>query len=155
LFSHYPMLNMRKIFLFLLLFIQMQTLQAQVTATEWFFKGKSLGDAQRFDEAIQCFDMAIKLSPDFAGAYNNRGTAKSFLGRHEEAVTDFLKSSELGVPLTCVNFYNLGRSLEELGRCSEAIEAYFKCKEQIGLKISDFDIDINEAINRVKGLCRA
>jgi tetratricopeptide (TPR) repeat protein len=133
----------------------LSTLSAQSTASEWFFKGKDYRDAGNFEEALRCFDQAIRLSPEFAGAYNNRGTVKAGMDRHEEAVKDLLKSAELGVPLTSVNYYNLGFSLEQLGRCSEAIDAYTKCKEQIGVKIESFNVDINAAIKRVIEMCRA
>jgi tetratricopeptide (TPR) repeat protein len=135
-------------------FSALSPLAAQTTASDWFFKGKEYRDAGDFDNALLCFDRAIVLSPEFAGAYNNRGTVKAGLNQHAEAVKDLQKSADLGVPLTSVNYYNLGYSLEQLGRCSEAIDAYMKCKEQIGVKIESFNIDINEAIKRVMELCK-
>ena len=35
------------------------------------------------------YDRAITLNPILADAYNNRGTAKRNLGRHEEALVDY------------------------------------------------------------------
>ena len=32
--------------------------------------------------------MAIRLKPDDAKAYSNRGAAKNLLGKHQEALTD-------------------------------------------------------------------
>jgi tetratricopeptide (TPR) repeat protein len=135
--------------------LTISSITAQTTASDWFFKGKDYRDAGNFEEALRCFDQAIHLSPEFAGAYNNRGTVKAGMNMHEEAVKDLLKSADLGVPLTSVNYYNLGFSLEQLGRCSEAIDAYTKCKEQIGVKIESFNVDINSAIKRVLLMCRA
>jgi len=47
------------------------------------------------DEAIKDFDSAIKLKPDFAHAYHQRGLAKQALGRQKEADTDFAKAKEI------------------------------------------------------------
>ena len=34
------------------------------------------------------YDQAIRLDPDNAAAYSNRGNAKAQLGRHEDAIAD-------------------------------------------------------------------
>ena len=41
------------------------------------------------DLAIKDYSELIRLNPDGAGAYFNRGIAKSDLERHEEALVDF------------------------------------------------------------------
>ena len=38
---------------------------------------------------MSAYDEAIRLKPDFAEAYNNRGNAKTDLGQYEAAVADF------------------------------------------------------------------
>ena len=45
----------------------------------------------RHEEAIADFDQTVRLKPDFAEAYGNRGTAKSQLGRYVDAITDYDK----------------------------------------------------------------
>ena len=37
----------------------------------------------RYEAATADHDEAIRLQPDFSGAYNNRGNAKHALGQHE------------------------------------------------------------------------
>ena len=44
---------------------------------------------ERHNAAITDFDEVIRLNPDYAEAYYNRGTAKYTLGRSEEAKSDF------------------------------------------------------------------
>ena len=38
-----------------------------------YYKGICLDDLQRYEEAIQMFDIAIKLNPQFSEAYYNKG----------------------------------------------------------------------------------
>ena len=45
--------------------------------------------------AIAHYDRAIKLNPDYVDAYYNRGVAKSALGDHNGAETDFKRAIEL------------------------------------------------------------
>ena len=47
-----------------------------------------MGQSQR---AIEEYDKAIRLNPEHAGAYFNRGIAYRELGRKTEAVADFEK----------------------------------------------------------------
>ena len=46
-------------------------------------------------EAIKDFSKAIKLNPNYALAYNNRGIAKDNLGLYEEAIKDYDKAIKL------------------------------------------------------------
>jgi len=52
----------------------------------WFEKGNSLYKAERYEEAIRCFEQVLKLDPRNASAWNNKGLSLSKLGRHEEAI---------------------------------------------------------------------
>jgi len=46
-------------------------------------------------EAIKCFDEAIKINPNFAGAWHNKGLALRNLGKNEEAVKCFDKAKNI------------------------------------------------------------
>ena len=48
---------------------------------------------RNYDEAIECYQKAIELNPDFAGAYNNMGLAYQYLGKQDEANICFQKTS--------------------------------------------------------------
>jgi len=77
------------------------------TAEEWNEKGISfgtagedeiyfLGKAGECEKAIECFDKAIELDPNYAEAYNNRGLVYyRCLNQYERAIEDFNKSIEL------------------------------------------------------------
>jgi tetratricopeptide (TPR) repeat protein len=45
-----------------------------------------MGDNAR---AIEDYDRAIKLAPDYASAYQNRGAAHEALGNREAAIRDY------------------------------------------------------------------
>ena len=50
---------------------------------------------QQYKAAIADYDEAIRLKPDLAEAYNNRGLAKKELGLTDEARKDFETALEL------------------------------------------------------------
>ena len=49
----------------------------------------------RYDDALGDFAEAIRLKPDLAEAYGNRGNAKNALGLKDEAWKDFETTLEL------------------------------------------------------------
>ncbi|MEI0492348.1 tetratricopeptide repeat protein [Brachyspira intermedia] len=79
-------------------------------------------------EAIEDFDMLIKLNPYDSEAYNNRGNAKSNLGYNKDAIKDFDKSIELN-PYDSKVYYNRGNAKNNLGLYEEAIKDFNKAIE--------------------------
>ncbi|MCX8207951.1 MAG: tetratricopeptide repeat protein [Methanothrix sp.] len=51
-----------------LLFVLVSAAQCQNTAEEWFNKGLALADQGKYDEAIKCYDEAIRLDITHAQA---------------------------------------------------------------------------------------
>jgi tetratricopeptide (TPR) repeat protein len=45
--------------------------------------------AANYQEAIKLCDKAIKIKPDYANAYNNRGNAYAALGDHKNAIDSY------------------------------------------------------------------
>ena len=52
-------------------------------------QGLSYYKAGQYADAIAAFDRLIKLTPDYAGAYFNKGNALVGMGRYEEAVAAY------------------------------------------------------------------
>jgi protein O-GlcNAc transferase len=58
-------------------------------------RGTLLQSERRFVEALQCFDAALALAPDYPGILRNRGNALMDLRRHEDAVHCFARLVEV------------------------------------------------------------
>ena len=50
---------------------------------------------KRYSEAIPYYDKVIELNPNDAGAYNDRGEAKTYTNHFYSAIDDFSKSAEI------------------------------------------------------------
>ncbi|MHC4503110.1 MAG: tetratricopeptide repeat protein [Planctomycetota bacterium] len=53
---------------------------------EWINKGASLHNLGRYEEAIRCFDEALSLDPECAGAWSNKASALLAMRRFGEAL---------------------------------------------------------------------
>ena len=93
----------------------------------WFSVGflSQENDTLDMEAAIDAYDKAIQLKPDFAEAYNNRGNAKSSLGRHDEAIVDHDKAIQFK-PDFAKAYDNRGNAKSSLGRHDEAIADHDK-----------------------------
>jgi tetratricopeptide (TPR) repeat protein len=68
-----------------------------LTAKEYYQLGYDAGGRDDYATAISFFDRAIEIDRTMKLAYDNRGWAKTMLGRHREALTDLNQSLELGM----------------------------------------------------------
>ena len=82
------------------------------------------------EDAIAAYDQAIRLKPDYAEAYSNRGNEKNALGRHEDAIADCNQAVRLK-PDLAEAYNNRGNAKGDLGRHEDAIADY---KQAIRLK---------------------
>ncbi len=78
-----------------------------------------------YKDAISNLNKALKLKPDFAEAYNNRGVAKGKMGKYEEAIDDFTKAIEKK-PDYAEAYNNRGNDKGNMGKYEEAIADYDK-----------------------------
>ena len=74
-------------------------------------------------DAIEDFDTAINLAPDFADAYINRGYGRQELGDFEGAIEDYDTAIRLGKDYAYV-YFNRGVAKAELGDKKGAIKDY-------------------------------
>ena len=61
----------------------------------WYNKGIALLRLERYEEAIACFDEAIRLDPEYLLALYAKGNLLRKLGRDEEAEQCLAKAREL------------------------------------------------------------
>jgi len=92
-------------------------------AVEWFKKGDALDDRGRYKEAIECYDRALEIDPQFNKTWNNKGIALDDLGRYEEAIECYDRALEID-PQYKWAWNNKGLALDHLVSYEEAIKYY-------------------------------
>jgi tetratricopeptide (TPR) repeat protein len=96
---------------------------SQKTAQQWMDEGQSHYRAMHYNEALSAYDQAIRLDPNFAGGYYNKGLALKALMRYEEALAAFDQAIRLA-PNVPQAYHDKGTVLDTLGRPAEARQAY-------------------------------
>ena len=77
---------------------QFQQASQGLTAVDWFYQANALWDGEKLTDpkkAIEYLNNAIKLQPDYAGAYGSRGIAYAKLGQHQQAIADYNEAIHL------------------------------------------------------------
>ena len=80
-------------------------------------------DEPDFDGAINAYNAVLRLNPNYANAYNNRGVSKDKIGRPDEAIADYDAALQLN-PNYAEVYNNRGVSKDKIGRPDEAIADY-------------------------------
>jgi len=101
------------------------TLTGLTTEKECIGYGLALCDKGRYDGAVEAFDKAIKLNPNSATAWNNKGIALKSQNKYDEAIVAHDKATELN-PQLADAWYNKGMALYDQNKYDEAIIAYDK-----------------------------
>ncbi|MCJ7496854.1 MAG: tetratricopeptide repeat protein [candidate division Zixibacteria bacterium] len=105
----------------------------------------SLGNVEfskaTYSKALELYEKAIELKPDFAEAWSNKGAALIKLNRHAEALQAFEKAIELK-PDDAEAWSNKGVALDNLNRHEKALKAHEKAIE---LKPDDANAWFNRA----------
>ncbi|MEP0404687.1 MAG: tetratricopeptide repeat protein, partial [Lentilitoribacter sp.] len=87
--------------------------------------GNALEDQSKLEEAIEAYNKALAIKPDYPEAYNNKGIALEDQGKLEEAIEAYNKALAIK-PDNADAYYNMGNTLKDQGKLGEAIEAYNK-----------------------------
>jgi tetratricopeptide (TPR) repeat protein len=93
-------------------------------------KGNGYYYKNEHNKAIQCYDKAIEIDPNYADAWYNKGVTLYRLGKHnDEAIQCYDKAIEID-PNYADAWYNKGVTLYRLGKHNdEAIQCYDKAIE--------------------------
>lgn len=75
------------------------------------------------EQVIQYLDEAIRLKPDLAEAYNNRGNAYGDMKDYQRAIEDYNEAIRLK-PDYAHSYYNRGLTYSEMGNHLQAIEDF-------------------------------
>lgn len=97
----------------------------------WYNKGYFLLRLGRNEEAVNAFNKAIKMKPDYEIALINRGNALLKLGKYQEAIDSFTAGlaadaphNDLTLGFRAKTEKNIGDAYTALGKYPEAISAY-------------------------------
>src|SRR5262245_37842592 len=85
--------------------------EKELTAQEWFERGYKANDP---NEKIHCYNEAIRLKPDYASAYNNRGVVRHDKGDLDAALKDYTEAIRLE-PDHPDAYYNRGNASKAKG----------------------------------------
>jgi protein O-mannosyl-transferase len=109
-------------------------------ARGWHNKGWTLEELGKNEEAIQYFDKAILLKPDYFSAWYNKGLVYKRLGKYDEAIKYYDEAIKIK-PDFDEAWNNKGTALYNLKRNEEALKCY---SEAINLNPSNFEAYNNE-----------
>ena len=109
------------------------------TAFAYNNRGSVYFDDKKYDLAINDFNKAIEINPDYFASYNNRGNVYSEQGKSEKAIEEYSKAIELN-PKFALAYKNRGLVFMKEKRNSEALKDFTKAIE---LNVDHEDAYIN------------
>jgi tetratricopeptide (TPR) repeat protein len=93
-------------------------------------QGASNTALQRYDAAIDSYNQAIKIKPDYVDAYYNMGIALKDKGELDAAIDTYKQAIRIK-PSYADAYYNMGNALKDKGELDAAIDTY---KQAIKIK---------------------
>jgi protein O-mannosyl-transferase len=87
--------------------------------------GLALAEKKQYEEAMQCYQKAFELKPDFVYAYNNLGLLLTKQGRYPEAIKYFQTAIHYSSSYAEA-YVNLGVALVLQGKIEDAIRSFQK-----------------------------
>ncbi|NJR21811.1 MAG: tetratricopeptide repeat protein [Richelia sp. CSU_2_1] len=98
---------------------------AGLKADDFYIQGMDLAEKGDYRGAIAAYDRALRIDPNYALAYNNRGNARSDLGDKQGAIEDFDRALRIDPNLSHA-YYNRGLIRKALGDKQGAIQDFQK-----------------------------
>ena len=117
----------------------------ELAAHAFFSIGCLLWEGGKAEKALDAYDTAIRLQPDYAEVYNNRGNIKNGLGCPDDAVADYDTAIRLN-PHFAEAYYNRGT---QKVLCEELDAAIADYDEAIRIKPDYAEVYVNRGIAKV------
>ncbi|MBI2713815.1 MAG: tetratricopeptide repeat protein [Rhizobiales bacterium] len=92
-------------------------------AVKFSNRGLAYNDKGQTDRAIQDYDQAIRLNPNYANAFYNRGNAYDDKGQTDRAIQDYDQAIKLN-PNHANAFNNRGLAYKNKGQTDRAIQDF-------------------------------
>lgn len=97
--------------------------------TAWHQLGRQYASIEEFVKALEAFDYALIIDEQFIGAYIEKAKILEELGRYQEAIENYLLTTELDDP-TAFAYYRIGKNFEKLNNTKSASEYFLMSNEQ-------------------------
>lgn len=118
-------MNPSRSLIFCILIITFSSLGISQTTSELVESGQRDVQKGEFQSAIDQFNKAVEMDPEFLDAYVKRAFAYSMLKEYEKAVTDYTRLIELN-PNFAVAYLSRGSAFNKLERFHEALADFDK-----------------------------
>jgi tetratricopeptide (TPR) repeat protein len=100
-----------------------QVSRTELSLKEIILKGNEYLDSRHLSVALDYYDQAIKIDPNYAYAWNNKGIALRNLGKYDEAIECYDRAIKID-PNYAGPWNSKGWALSNLGKHKDAIECY-------------------------------
>ncbi|NJK51374.1 tetratricopeptide repeat protein [Candidatus Gracilibacteria bacterium] len=121
----------------------------ETSISHFLKKGNAKADEGDYQGAIDYYDQAISLNPEYALAYNNRGFAYWNLKEYQKAISNYNKAISLNSEYALA-YNNRGNAKSDLGDKQGAIADFEKAAE-LYQKQGDYQ-NAQDALERVNKL---
>ena len=99
-----------------------------LNAVEEFFKGLTYQNRRNYERAVEHYTEALRLNPQLAEAYINRGNTYLNIGDFDRALSDYTEAIRIK-PNFAMAYNNRGNAYAKKGDYDRAIEEYTKAIE--------------------------
>ena len=113
------------------------------SAVDELARGNELAFSKKFTQALEAYDAAIKLNPQLAEAYNNRGIVRYDMGEFSAAIDDYT---------TAINLKpNYAEALNNRGNAYAALERFAEAERDLtaAVKLKDNSAVIHNNLGSV------
>jgi len=107
-----------------ILLLLMEPVYAQKTPDDFFYEGTLLSLNGKYDEAIQAYDEAIEILPNYADAWSGKADVLMHQGKYDEALKAYDEAIIGKAHELAVTWNSKGEALYAQGKYDEAVGAY-------------------------------
>lgn len=97
-------------------------LQSEYKDTAYYLIAKIYYEDKQYEDAIMNLTKVIEIQPNFAHAFNDRGSAKRMLEKYDEAIDDY--SMAIVIDKKAIYYNNRGSVKMKIEKYKEAIDDY-------------------------------